>query len=158
RQPGFTVVVLGVLSVVIGLHATLASVLAGVLLRPWPGVTDPARVAAVYTIAQDGHAAGLSLHDARDVAQHVASLSALSTRMTPEVRVGDRETGESAAALLVGGGFFDTLGIPMARGRVFIADENRPDAPRAVAILSFDYWQRRFGGDSTIVGTTVRLN
>src|ERR1019366_9653611 len=47
RQPGFTAVVLLVLSTMIGLHTTLVTVLAGVLLRPWPGIVDPSRVVSI---------------------------------------------------------------------------------------------------------------
>src|SRR2546426_11040180 len=48
RQPGFTAVVLLVLATVIGLPPTLVTVLAGVMLRPWPGIKDPGRVVAPY--------------------------------------------------------------------------------------------------------------
>ena len=47
RQPGFTAVVVLVLATVIGLHTTLVTVIAGVVLRPWPGVQDAHRVVAV---------------------------------------------------------------------------------------------------------------
>src|SRR3989442_5605352 len=50
QQPGFTAVVLLVLATVIGLHTTLVTVLAGVLLRPWPRIKDPARVVTLYLL------------------------------------------------------------------------------------------------------------
>src|SRR5260221_410037 len=44
RNPGFGAVVNGVLGAIIGVHATLATVIAGVMLRPWPAVRDASRV------------------------------------------------------------------------------------------------------------------
>jgi hypothetical protein len=59
RQPGFTAVVVLVLATVIGLHTTLVTVIAGVVLRPWPGVHDAHRVVAVYLLGPAGRSAGL---------------------------------------------------------------------------------------------------
>jgi hypothetical protein len=58
-------VVLLVLSTVIGLHTTLATVVAGVLLRPWPGIQDPERVVLMYLVGPNGQASGFSLADHR---------------------------------------------------------------------------------------------
>ncbi len=52
---------------------------------------------------------------------------------------------------------FSTLGVSPVAGRVFAADEDRPGAPR-VAVLSYDFWQQRFGGRSEVIGTVVRLD
>ena len=46
----------------------------------------------------------------------------------------------------------------MTRGRGFEANEDRPRDPRAVAVLSFDFWQSSLGGDPAIVGTSLRVN
>ncbi len=59
---------------------------------------------------------------------------------------------------MVSGNFFDVLGVTMARGRGFLESEDRLGAPSAVAVLSFAYWQRQFGGNPGIVGSTVRIN
>src|SRR5438093_11379856 len=50
RQPGFTAVVVMVLATVIGLHTTLVTVIAGVVLRPWPGIRDGEHVVAIYLV------------------------------------------------------------------------------------------------------------
>jgi putative ABC transport system permease protein len=54
-------------------------------------------------------------------------------------------------------GLFDVLGIPAAIGRTFRQADDVPGAP-PVALLSHGLWQRRFAGDSAIVGSTVQLD
>jgi putative ABC transport system permease protein len=63
----------------------------------------------------------------------------------------------SIPAALVSEGFFETLGVEPVRGRLFLPEEytaGRSD----VALLSYAAWQRRFGGNEAVVGTTVRLD
>ena len=58
------------------------------------------------------------------------------------------------------GGFFDVLGVPAVLGRTFTAADDRrdggPDGP--VAVISYSFWQRRFGGEASIIGRTLLLN
>jgi predicted permease len=163
RQPGFTAVVVVVLATVIGLHTTLVTVIAGVVLRPWPGVQDAGRVVAVYLLGPVGRsagfaAAGFPLSDYRTVAGRARSLSGVVATLAEEVRVGTGDGARSAQALLVTGNFFEVLGIGVAPGRGFSADEDRPGRAEPVAVLAYDYWQSHFGGDPAIVGTSVRVN
>src|SRR5262249_25273604 len=58
---------------------------------------------------------------------------------------------------LVSAEFFSTLGIKSLLGRDFLAEENGPGAGRAV-ILSYGFWQRRFGGDLHVLGEQLTLN
>ncbi len=53
--------------------------------------------------------------------------------------------------------YFSLLGVNAFRGRTFSAEISRGDwAPEAV--LSYDFWQRRFGSDDGVVGKTIQLN
>ena len=53
--------------------------------------------------------------------------------------------------------FLETLGVRMAQGRDFTADEDRPNGPK-VAVLSDGFWRRHFGGRPDVVGQTLRLD
>src|SRR5204863_907028 len=53
--------------------------------------------------------------------------------------------------------FFPILGVQPLIGRTFTSAENA-EARSSVVILGYDFWQRRFGGDSAIVGQTIQLN
>ena len=69
-------------------------------------------------------------------------------------------TTEFVEGVWASGGFFDVLGVPAALGRTFTAADDRRDGGRdgPVAVISYSLWQRRFGGDATVVGRTVSLN
>jgi predicted permease len=55
----------------------------------------------------------------------------------------------------VSGNFFQVLGIPASLGRLFTDDDNRTPGAHPIAILSYDFWQRRFGGDLALLGQSV---
>jgi len=161
RQPGFTAVVVLVLATVIGLHTTLVTVIAGVVLRPWPGVQDAHRVVAVYLLGpaggSAGFAGGLPLAAYRTVTERAKSLSGVVATRAEEVLVGTGDSARSTEALLVTGHFFDVLGIGVAPGRGIGPDDDRPGA-QPVAVLAYDYWHSHFGGDPGVIGTNVRVN
>src|SRR5262245_37152510 len=56
------------------------------------------------------------------------------------------------------GNYFDVLGVKMALGRGFAADEDKGPGSGPVAVLSYGLWQRSFGGSPSVLGTTMSLN
>ncbi len=60
--------------------------------------------------------------------------------------------------LLVSGGYFDLLGVRAVRGRTFLPEEDRTPGASPVAVLSYDFWQRRFGGDASVIDKQMTLN
>lgn len=65
---------------------------------------------------------------------------------------------ELAIVIAVSGNYFDVLGVDPALGRVLDPDDDRAPGASPYIVLNYDYWQSRFGGDSTVIGRTVRLN
>lgn len=65
---------------------------------------------------------------------------------------------ELAYASFVSGNYFDVLGVGPAIGHLLNAENDRRFGASPYAVLSFEYWQRRFAGDPRVVGRTVRLN
>ena len=59
---------------------------------------------------------------------------------------------------LVSGNFFNALGVRPALGRTFLPEEDTTPNGHPVVVISDSFWQRRFGGDPSIVGRTVMLN
>ena len=66
---------------------------------------------------------------------------------------------EPATVLVASGGFFDMLGVPAAIGRTFTAADDVPGGgpDGAVAVISHDLWQRRFGGTPDVLGSRMRI-
>jgi predicted permease len=74
------------------------------------------------------------------------------------VRLETERIGKSTTAYLVTANYFDVLGVRMEHGRRFLFGEDRLRSGQAVAILGYELWQTRFGGDAAIVGRQVRVN
>jgi predicted permease len=64
---------------------------------------------------------------------------------------------EMASGLVVSGGYFTGLGVRPVLGRAITADDDRSNAP-AVVVISFRYWERRFGSNPAVIGKQINLN
>ena len=159
RHPGFTLVSLAVLGVAIGLNTSLFTVFAGLALRPMAGMTDPDRVVSVSAVSPLGRggAIGLSFPEFRALAD-AKSLEGLAASRAARVALESQGTSRTTTAYLVTGNYFDVLGVRMAHGRRFRADDDRPGAPQRVVVLGHQLWQARFGGRPGIVGEAVPVN
>ena len=115
------------------------------LVVVWHGYPPNMRRAAVSAPGYD------DLRDARHIFADVAAMRLNSQNLT-----GDGEP-ERVVVARVSQSFQPMLGLRLAAGRWFMAEEDAPDR-RAVVVLSDGLWQRRFGGDPRAVGQTMRLN
>jgi putative ABC transport system permease protein len=71
---------------------------------------------------------------------------------------GAAEVLETASAQLVSANFFSVLGVGMAAGRSFSAEEDAVPGGHPLAVISYGYWQRRFGRDPNVVGRALQIN
>jgi putative ABC transport system permease protein len=158
KHPGFTTVAVLTLALGIGANTAIFSVVNAVLLKPLP-YKDPGRLITVWSQnLPKGFAYDLvSAPDFADwrAQNHVFDEMAASTdamyTMTGQ--------GEPLAveAYQFSPDFFHVLGVKPFIGRVFLPDEDRPGKNRVV-VLSYGFWQKRFGGDSGAVGRSVTLD
>ena len=149
RDRIFTLVTVLVLALGIGGTTAMFSVIRAVLLKPL-GYRDPDRFVlvaeGVTPIRFDEFLAGVRSYTGIGAFANGTEDLALSGIGNPEVLKGAR----------VSATFLDILGVSPLRGRSFLPEEDQPGAP-AVAIISEELWQRRFGRDASIVGKTVAL-
>ena len=158
RSPGFAVIAVLTLGTAIGLNTSFFTVFNAVALRPWP-VKDPSRVVKIYgVVAQHRDAGGLSVIETRYLAEHARSFSGIAVLSEESVRFGFEGFGAASHAMLVMGNHFQMLGVEMLIGRGFLPEEDRVEAPEAVAVLSYPYWRDHFGSDPGIIGKHVVLN
>ena len=160
RSPIFTIT--SVLSLAIGIAATSAIFSLGdaLLLRPRAGVENPA---TLVDIGRSSGGVGLDnfgyplFERYRDRSTMLESISA--TQWSPNVMaLGDASSSERVFALLVSSTYFDVIGVKASAGRFFRPEEDRTPGTHPVVVLSHQFWTRRFGGDASLVGRTIRLN
>ena len=163
RTPGFTVMAVLVMALGIGANTALFTVVRSVLLKPLP-YKDPDRLVApceswkgrVCEDTRGGNAAG-SFAEWRKASKSFEQM-ALSHQWTSyNVSAEGGQLPERVPAGLVSWNMFSTLGVQPALGRDFTAGDDRQGANGSV-MLSWGFWKRRFGGDSSIVGKEVFLD
>jgi predicted permease len=160
RRPVFTAAVVLTLGLGIGATSTIFSAINALLFTPLP-VAEPERLLNIYTTDSTGAGYGASsypdfrdLRDGTRLFDGIVGYSGLLTTLTgtdgkaPQVLFGE----------LVTGNYFSVLGVPLAIGRGFLAEEDRTPGTHPVVVLSHGLWQRRFGSDPTILGRSIRLN
>jgi predicted permease len=163
-QPGFAAVAILSLALGIGANTAIFSLINSVLLSALP-VRDPQTLVMLTNPASNGITIGSvsgereeltwsEFRQLRDLANVFASL--MACQIEPErvpVRV-DGSDAEETLVQLVSSDYFSTLGVSALLGRTLSADDDTA-APHAV--ISYDYWQRRFGRRGDIVGTTITI-
>jgi putative ABC transport system permease protein len=157
RSPGFTIVAVLTLALGIGANTAIFSVLYAALLRPLP-YPDPGRLMGLSVL--DGGSRYERSVDWReyrflDENSRVFESLAVSTNLGFNVFTGGEA--DRARGMRVSSGFFHALGVSPLLGRAFSPDDDRLGGPN-VAMLSYGYWRRRFGGDRSIVGRAITLD
>jgi len=156
KNPGFTLVAVLTLAPGIGATSAIFSVIDGVLLRPLP-YFEPDRLMRVYeTIPQHGRfsAAPGNFLDWRQQStafERIAAFSPGSGTLTDGAAADRVSTAEVSFDL------FELLGAAPVLGRGFTREEDAPGR-NSVVVLSYGAWQRRYGGEPTILGRTLTLD
>ena len=156
-SPRFAAVAVLTLAVGLGAVTTIFGIANAILLRPLP-FADPDRLVVMSETTPVGRRFSVSEPNYLDWKLRVRRVSAVAafSGRSPTLR------GDGDAERLAGAGtthsLFATLGVVPALGRVFTAEEDTPGGDARVAILSHALWQRRFGGDTTVLGKSLDLD
>ena len=157
KSPTYTAMVALTLALGIGANTAIFSVVKAVLLNQLP-FRDPERLVKIAEADPDTSDPETidftTTYDLRERNQFFESISLFRDGDVAMVEQGQPEVLEG---LRVNYDYFDTLGVKVQLGRAFVADEDHPQT-RYEAILSHGLWLRRFGGDRSIIGRTIRLN
>ena len=145
-----------VLSLALGIGAACAlfSVVDAVLLKPLP-IPEADRL-VVLAESRNGDPIGGSPQRVLDYAQRLSDLEATTGYYGEDLVLTGRGEPEGVRTLRAFGPFFRVLGISPALGRGFTPEEERGGGP-GVIVLSRAFFERRFGGDPSVVGQTLRL-
>ena len=159
----FTVAALLTLALGIGINTTIFTLLYSVAFRPLQ-VKDPDSVVNVYQTLGgefsrqvEGSVELLSYPEYLNYRDRVSSASGLAASADVKLYLGGSNV-ERINGLMVTDNYFSLLGGGSAYGRTFFDKECQAPLQCPVAVLSYDFWQRRFGSDQSLIGTSITLN
>lgn len=152
RSPGFAVAMIVVMALGIGATIGVFSLIDGLVLKPLP-VRQPDRLVYLsrpsfsYPVFTELRARGTHLFE-----------SLVAWNMEREYVEWNTEL-EPTEVLMASGAFYSTLGVPASVGRMFTEADDVVDGGRdgLVAIISHSAWQRRFNGEASVIGRTIRI-
>jgi hypothetical protein len=157
RAPGFAAAAIITLALGIGANAAIFSVVRAVVLKP-PPYRDPSRVVAFLNsnTAAPGSITSSSLPDYEDWQRQLTSFEAVGLLSGWTFNITGRELPERVFGARVDGALFQVLGTPPLLGRVIEPADDRAGGEE-VLVLGYRVWQRLFGGDQSMVGTSIAL-
>jgi predicted permease len=176
RSPGFAVVAVLSLALGIGANTAIFTLINAVMLKMLP-VKEPQQLVLLdyaakewpkpFVNSMDGSSSGgvgrytstsFSYRTFQEIhARNQAFSSVFGFAMIGRANVGANGEVGLAQAQVVTSEYFSGLGVQPSIGRTFSQQDDRPGAP-PVAVISYGYWQRRFGGDRAIAGKAITVN
>jgi predicted permease len=158
KNLGFTIAAIIVLGLGIGANTAIFSVVNAVLLKPLP-YEHGERLLTLRqrTTRSDVLGTTVSVPELTDYRRQNRSLDGLVEYHNMQFILLGRSEPERVETGVVSWNFFDLFGVKPLVGRMFDPDDEKTGAP-PVLLLSFEYWERSFGGDPTVVGKTFRMN
>jgi putative ABC transport system permease protein len=161
KTPSFSLMVIVTLALGIGANTAIFSLVNALLLRPLP-YEDPERLVALYerNVMGDEQQMSLSPGNFLDWQRGSSTVEHMTAQMVHTVTVSrdaPEADAERVSRCLCSGNMFAMLRVTPVTGRAFRADEDRFDAP-GTAIISYDLWQRQFGGSPDVTNQTVRID
>src|ERR1051326_5799447 len=159
RQPAFSGTAVLTLALGIGANVAIFSLIDTLMLRSL-AVAEPERLVQITRSNTAGQPAGAFsyplfqyVRDGSHVFDGMFAQNSSVTRARVEIRGGTEQADEA----MVSGDYYGVLGVQPAVGRLLLPDDDAPGA-EAVVVISYRYWQRRFGGDRSTIGASIVIN
>jgi putative ABC transport system permease protein len=158
KQPGFTLVAVITLALGIGANTAIFSLVNSILLRPLP-FRDPDRVVRMMQASPTlGLTSwGVSQADFAAYREQNRSFESVALYNNSATNLTGNGEPERLAIANVTSDFFKVFGVSPLLGRTFVEGEDTP-GKNAVCVISYAFWQRRFGANPSIVGQMLNLN
>jgi predicted permease len=171
KNPGFTAVAVLTLALGIGANTAIFTVINSVMLSSLP-VQDPQQLVLLSNPDAHGMSSGsedgdrdlLTYPEFQEIRERnqvfsgvIAAQSGISR--LPVTVEASQQPGQSAPAIvgMVSGGYFSVLGVNAALGQTFSADVDKVRDANPIAVISYNFWQSRFGGDRSVIGRRLRI-
>ncbi|HEV2426496.1 MAG TPA: ABC transporter permease [Terriglobia bacterium] len=171
KNPAFSAIAILTLALGIGANTAIFTVLDAVLLNSLP-VRNPQQLVLLTDPGAGGMSVGsstgsrdmLTYAEFQDLAAHNQVLSGIlaADAMGGPMPVSVEESGQGGAASeagvqMVSGSFFNVLGVNALIGRAFTPEVDKLRDANPVAVISYSFWQRRFGGSTSVLGRKLRV-
>ena len=157
RQPGFSLIAVLVLGLGIGANTTIFSLVNVLALKPRVGDAD--RLVSLFSrdrVEPDTYRA-FSFPNFADLRARTDVFAALTAHVPVMIGITESDATRRAFIDIVTADYFTTFNAPLAAGRSFSADEERPGADIPVTVISYPLWQH-LGGGAAVVGSQLRVN
>jgi MacB-like periplasmic core domain len=156
KNPAFTAIAVLTLALGIGANTAMFTLADSILLRPLP-YRSPHQLVWITEESSNGDSTGVSWPNFQDWKRLNAVFSGMAGYRDARMSLAGNGYPSLIDGRYVTANYFELIGISPILGRVFQPDENVEGGPE-VAILSYEFWQRQFGGSPTILGQTLRLD
>jgi macrolide transport system ATP-binding/permease protein len=158
KNPGFSLVVIAVLSLGIAGNTAIFSIFKGLALKPLPGVHESSQLSVLLGRTIDGRGIGVSIPDFRDIQGHHPGFERLTGSMMIFASLGRGVDAQRIIAELVVGDYFETLGVGAQLGRTLQRSDDLAPGQHPVAVISDSLWRRSYGANPGVIGQTLYLN
>jgi predicted permease len=163
KSPGFAATVLLTLAIGIGANTVVFSVLNSVLFKPLP-YPDSEQLVALHLIAPGAagladFSSGLRLSPSMyfTFAEQNRTFQSLGVWNTGTANVTGLAQPHEVHLVSITDGVLQTLSVPPLLGRWLLPEEQNPHGAKTV-MVSYGYWQRRFGGDPSVIGRSIEVD
>src|SRR5687768_5481509 len=157
KRPGFVAVAVITLALGIGANTAIFSLVNAVLLRSLP-VNRPNEIVSVAVRGKDDSMSAFSYPNYKDFRDRNEVLSGLLVYRFVPLSLSRGGVNERIWGYEVSGNYFDVLNVKAIKGRTFLPEEDKTPLSHPVVVISYDSWQKRFGGDPDLVGRDVLIN
>ncbi len=158
KQPGFAALAIISMALGIGANTSIFSLVDTALLRPL-AVKKPSQLVELYGTLHNGADWSLqSYPNYKDYRDRNTVFSGLFVYRVVVSSLTVNNSSQRVWGYLVSGNYFDVLGVKPMLGRAFLPEEDQTPDSHPVAVIGYNCWQHRFGGDPQIVGKIVEFN
>jgi hypothetical protein len=154
----FSLTVVGVLTLGIGLNAAVFTMLKCIAFTPLAGVDGSARLGVIFAETGTGRQLRVSYPDYQYLRDHDRAFSGLFGSSLATASLGRGRRARQVWGELVTGNYFQVLGVRAERGRTLLPSDEIAPGRHPVIVLSDGLWRRDFAADPEIVGQTVEIN
>jgi predicted permease len=158
KNPGFSLVVIAVLTLGIGGNAAVFSLFKGLALKPIPGVDRSSSIGVIVSRMSSGRQVSVSYPDYEYFRDHDRSFTGLAATDMLPFSLGLGSSGERVWGELVSGNYFQLLGVGAQLGRTLLPSDDVAPGKHPVVVIGDGLWRRALGADPNIVGKTIQIN